>query len=202
VKRLRSVFVTGLLVTLPVLATVEILLWFIQTVDNNARYLLPRAWLPFDFWGLGLVLALGLILVAGALTENHAGKWLVSLLDTALRHTPFVGGIYGGIQKFLETIFNPRNDQFKGTVLVEFPREGIYSIGFRTGMPDPRVARKTSEGEALVNVFVPCTPNPTSGFYLMVPEQKLIPLDLSVQEAFKIVISMGLVTGDEGKAHK
>jgi uncharacterized membrane protein len=194
VKTLRAAFLTGFLILVPLLATVQLLFWFIHTVDSNVRSFFPSGILP-DFGGLGLILALTLIFFTGLFAQNYVGKFIVHLFDSAIRRVSVIGGIYGSIKKFLETILNPQDDQFQETVLVEFPREGIYSIGFRTGHPDPKIARATNL--TLVNVFVPCTPNPTSGFYLLVPEEKLIRLDLSVQEAFKIVISLGIVTSEE-----
>jgi len=195
--RLRNAFVTGLLVLVPLMATVDILRWFVSALDRTVRTYVPTGILPFDFKGLGLILAFTVILVVGASTQNFIGRWLVDLMDGAMRRVAFAGGIYSAIKKFLETIFNPRSDKFKGVVLVQFPRAGVYSIGFRTGEPDPKIACK--ETKHLVNVFVPCTPNPTSGFYLMVPQEELIPLELSVQEAFKIVISLGIVTSEDHK---
>lgn len=196
-RQLRAAFITGILVMVPLMATVDILRWFVRGIDNAARNYLPS--LPFDFPGLGLLIVLGTILFVGALTQNFIGQWLVAMSDQWIKRTPLVGGMYGAIKKFLETVFNPRSDKFSGVALVQFPREGIYSIGFRTGKPAPEIAGKNAN---LVNLFVPCTPNPTSGFYLMVPESELIPLHMSVQEAFKIVISMGIVTGDEAEEHK
>jgi uncharacterized membrane protein len=194
-RQLRNIFVTGCLVLAPLLFTIQILLWFVHTVDNNIRNFIPTFLLPFDFNGLGLLLALGLIFVVGFLTQNYIGKWIVNLLDIGIKKISIVGGIYSSIKKFLETVFHPKSDQFKGTVLVQFPRNGVYSIGFRTGTPDKKLT--SHESKKLTNVFVPCTPNPTSGFYLLVPEDELVPLDLTVQEAFKIVISMGIVTSHE-----
>jgi uncharacterized membrane protein len=194
-KQLRTALVTGILVLVPMMATIDIILWFMQAVENSARHFLPTWVLLFDFKGLGILLAFAFILIAGMFTQNYVGKWVVSLFDTGIRKISIVGGIYGGIKKFLETIFNPRSDQFKGVVLVEFPRQGIYSIGFRTGNPDLKLSQRVPR--KLVNVFIPCTPNPTSGFYLLVSESEVIPLELTVQEAFKIVISMGIVHSDE-----
>ncbi|MBI4405863.1 MAG: DUF502 domain-containing protein [Deltaproteobacteria bacterium] len=190
-KRIRTAFVTGLLVLVPLLATIDLLWWFVRSVDAKAQQIL---FFPFDVPGLGLIIALGLIILVGFFTQNYIGSWIVTTFDNAIRRIRFIGGIYGGIKKFLETIINPRSDQFKGVVLIEFPRPGIYSVGFRTGQPDPKLVQNT---EKLVNVFVPCTPNPTSGFYMLVREQELIPLNLSVQEAFKVVISMGIVTTED-----
>lgn len=194
-KGLRTAFATGILVLVPILATVDILFWFVNVVEHSVRNYIPTGALPFDFIGLGVLLALAIVLITGALTQNFLGKSLVSLFDAAVRRIPLGGGIYSAIKKFLETVFNPQSDKFKGVVLVQFPRAGVYSIGFRTGVPDPKVAKKLPT--KVVNVFVPCTPNPTSGFYLLLPEEDLIPLDITVQEAFKIVISMGIVTSEE-----
>lgn len=195
-KRLRNAFITGLLVIAPLFATVHIVLWFVRNVDQTTRNFLT-IFLPFDYPGLGVVLGILLILAAGALTQNFIGNWIVQGLDHLIKKIPLGGGLYSAIKKFIETIFNPKSDKFKGVVLVEFPRKGIYSIGFRTGFPDPKLTKKLPQ-QSLVNVFIPCTPNPTSGFYLIVPEGDLVPVDVSVQEAFRIVISMGIITsGDE-----
>jgi uncharacterized membrane protein len=199
VKRIRSAFITGFLVLVPLLATIDIILWLIHTVETNARKFIPNG-LPFDFEGMGVILAILLVFFTGLLTQNYMGKWLVGLFDSWIRKISVVGSLYGAIKKLLETIFNPSNDQFSGAVLVEFPREGIYSIGFRTGKPHPRIMRTGKKN--LVNVFVPCTPNPTSGFYILVPEDKIVPLELSVQEAIKVVISMGIVTTDDRQTER
>ena len=195
-KEIRSAFVTGFLVLVPLLATIQLLMWFFKTIDTTIRSVLPDV-APLNFWGAGLLLVLMLIFLTGLLTHNLVGRLIIDFFDHLIRKAPVVGGIYGSIKKFLETIFHPGSDQFHGTVLVEFPRKGVYSVGFRTGKPDAKLQPKT--GEPFTNVFVPCTPNPTSGFYILVPETELITLDLSVQEAFKIVISMGIVTSEEAK---
>jgi uncharacterized membrane protein len=194
-KKLRSAFATGILVLVPLMFTIDLLRWIVQGLDQAARNYVPNSLLP-DFPGLGLLITFGLILLVGTLTQNFIGQYLVHLFDAGIRKIAVIGGIYGGVKKFLETILNPRNDKFKGVVLVQFPRNGVYSIGFRTGKPDSKLVQAVG-GKNIVNIFVPCTPNPTSGFYLLVPEEDLISLDLSVQEAFKVVISMGIVQTDE-----
>ncbi len=194
-KRLRDAFLTGFLVLVPLLATIQLLVWFIQTLDANIRSVFPTTFLPFDFKGLGVIFVILLILITGVFAKNYIGQWLGNLIDKSIRRITIVGGIYGSIKKFLETIFHTGTDQFHGTVLIQFPREGIYSVGFRTGKPDPKLVKNAPK--KLVNIFVPCTPNPTSGFYLLAPEEELIPLDLSVQEAFKIIISMGIVSSED-----
>lgn len=192
-KQFQRAFVTGILVLVPLLATIDILLWLVGSIDRSVSRFLPE--LPFNFKGFGVLIAFVMITIVGFLTQNMIGGWLVTAMDSSLRRIRVVGGLYSGIKKFLETIISPRSDQFTGVVLVQFPRQGAYSIGFRTGKPDPKLA----VGKELTSVFVPCTPNPTSGFYLLIPESELLPLHISVQEAFKIVISMGLVTSEEAK---
>lgn len=194
-KQLQRAFITGVLVLVPVFITINIFRWFIEAVDDVAKLYLPSFILKLDFPGLGLVIAVGLIMLIGVLAQNFAGQWLLGVFDTALRRIKIVGGIYGAIRKFLETIFTPGSDRFSAAVLVEFPRPGIFSIGFRTGKPDSKIPLQDKN---LVNVFIPLTPNPTSGFYLMVPETEITALDLTVQEAFKLVISLGIVTSEEG----
>lgn len=194
-KTLRSAFITGLLVLVPFMLTIDILRWFVNTIDTSARKYLPTEFLPFDFRGLGLLIALIIIILVGVLAQNFIGHWFLGVVDSWVKIIPLGGGIYSSIKKFLETVLNPQSNQFKGVVLVQFPKDGIYSVGFRTGQPAHQIAKRTPK--KLVNVFVPCTPNPTSGFYLLVPEEELIALEMSVQEAFKIVVSMGIVTADE-----
>ncbi len=193
-KRIRTAFITGLLIVVPVIATLDIFRWLVRIVENTIRGLLPSA-LPVDFPGLGVLIALALILGTGVAAQNYFGQWLVDALDSGIKKISVVGGIYGGIKKFLQTILGrAKDDRFQGVALVPFPRAGVYSIGFRTGSPDPKLKLLPEDG--WVNIFVPCTPNPTSGFYLLVKEKDLVPLTISVQEAFRIVLSLGLVTSE------
>lgn len=189
---------TGLLVLAPLMATINILRWLIVNLDAMVSQYLPSK-ITQSYPGVGLAIVFLLILLAGVLTQNIIGQGLVSLLDSGVKKLPLVGSIYTTIKKFLATIVNPGSDKFSGVVLVQFPRTGVYSIGFRTGKPDARIIPKALDDEHahFVNVFVPCTPNPTSGFYLWVKEEDLTPLDISVQEAFKTVVSMGIVSGEE-----
>lgn len=197
-KSLRTAILTGVLVLAPLMATINILRWLIVNLDAMVSQYLP-AKVTHDYPGAGLAGVFLLILLVGVLTQNIIGQGMVNLLDSGVKKLPLVGGIYTTIKKFLATIVNPGSDKFSGVVLIQFPRTGVYSIGFRTGKPDSRVVPKTLDNEHahFVNVFVPCTPNPTSGFYLWVKEEDLTPLDMTVQEAFKTVVSMGIVTQDE-----
>ncbi|MBY0369507.1 DUF502 domain-containing protein [bacterium] len=197
-KELRNAFITGALLLVPIVATLNLLVWLIASLEGSVRNFMPTSYLPFDFPGLGLVFSITIILLVGTAAKNHVGQASFNFFDSMLRKAPLAGSIYSTIRKFLETILNPQSDKFHGVVLVHFPSQQHLSIGFRTGKPDRRLGAPAD----LVNVFVPCTPNPTSGFYLLVKESELTPLDISVQEAFKIVISMGIVTLDEeGTAH-
>lgn len=193
-KKIRNAFITGVLVLVPVVATVNLLLWFVGAMESAVRVYLPTTLFPIDFPGLGLVISIAVIIGVGAAAMNHLGHGLFAFFDASLKRTPLVGGIYSTIRKFLETILNPRSDKFHGVVLVRFPSNSHWSIGFRTGKPDRRLI---AGRENLVNVFVPCTPNPTSGFYILAVESELVPLDISVQDAFKILLSMGVATLDE-----
>lgn len=195
--KIRDAFVTGLLVLAPLMATIQLLYWLVTTIDNQFRKFFPSAVPVLDYPGMGFLVAIVLILLVGILTHVYIGQWIINVIDLSIKRIALVGGLYGSIKKFIQTIFHPSTDQFHGTVLVQFPRQGVYSIGFRTGKPDRKLLLKLPKPQAMTNIFVPCTPNPTSGFYLLVPEEELLPLELSVQEAFKIIISMGIVTSDE-----
>jgi uncharacterized membrane protein len=194
-KELRNAFITGVLVLVPVVATLNLLLWFIGSLEGTVRNYLPTGYFPIDFPGLGLILALMIILLVGLAAKNHLGQVFFAFFDSSLRRAPLAGGLYSTIRKFLETMLNPHSDKFHGVVLVPFPSSALLSIGFRTGKPDRRLGLAAQPD--LINVFVPCTPNPTSGFYILAKESDLTPLDISVQDAFKILLSMGISSEDE-----
>ncbi len=194
-RKLRNAFVTGLLVLVPLFATIDILRWLFAAIDRSVRSYIPINFLPFDFWGMGLILSLIVILVTGIIAKNYFGNLFITRIDKLIRKFPLVGGVYYSIKKFLETIFSPSSQQFKKTVMVEFPMEGIYSIGFLTGDPIEEIKEKSDK--KLLNIFIPMVPNPISGFYIVIPEEKVIPLSISVQDAFRTVISMGIVKGDK-----
>ena len=176
-------------------ATIDILRWFFDFIDRAVRNYIPH--LPFDFWGLGILVSFTLIVFTGLLTHNYFGRWLISWADRTVRKFPLVGGIYGGIKKFLETIFNPASDQFKHAVLVEFPSPGFYTIGFVTGHPDPALQKRFDK--PMMNLFIPLVPNPTSGYYVLVAADRVTLLDMTVQEAFRMAISMGIVGADDAR---
>ena len=197
--RLRSWFFTGLLVTAPVLLTVYITWWAIQLIDGQVAGLLPG----FDQLrfanvpGVGLVIGVLLITLIGAIAAGFLGRWIIRLGESILNRMPVVRTIYGASKQILETVISTQSDAFREVVLVEYPRRDLWVIGFVTGGTKGEVARRVDID--MVNVFVPTTPNPTSGFLLFCPRDEVIFMEMSVEDAVKLVVSGGIVTPpDEG----
>jgi uncharacterized membrane protein len=193
--RLRRYIVAGLLVWLPVGATILVFKLLLDLMDR-LLFLLPPGWRPealfgFRIPGLGAILAVTVLIVTGLLAANLLGKRLVTFYEALLARIPFVRTVYGGVKHFAEVVFSDSNTSFKQVVLVEYPRAGLYSIAFQTSEDPSEVQALT--GETIVTVFLPTTPNPTSGFMLFVPRSQVIELDMSVEEALKMVISLGVV---------
>ena len=203
--RWRSSFLTGLAVTLPALLTLAAVKWLIGTISSVTDVLLfflPRSLTheglvyPHDgkgpmfwYWSLmALVLAVVLISAVGVLARYYIGKKIIDWTDRVLRRVPFLNKIYSAIKQ-VNDAFSGNKHSFKTVVLVEFPREGIYSIGFLTSEQRDEVQQKTKE--KVVCVFVPTTPNPTSGFLILVPEEKVTKLDMSVADGIKYIVSLG-----------
>jgi len=181
------------------------LLWFlINGMDAVLKYLppnyRPETYLNIRIPGLGLVLALILVFVVGLLARNIVGSKIVHWTDSIVNRIPLARIIYVAIKQLLEGIFLPQTKAFRRAVMVEFPRKGAYSIGFQTGVSRGEVQDKTAK--RVVNVFVPTTPNPTSGFFIMVAEEEVIPLSMSVEDAFKLIISGGIVSPAESNHKK
>ena len=200
---IKKYLITGLLVWLPLGITVYVLSWLIGLFDSVFGSLLygAEAFLPesirglFDrlrsIHGLGAILvALGLFFT-GALVSNVAGRWLVRQGDRLLHNIPIVRSIYSSVKKVSDTLFSSNGNAFRKAVLVQYPRAGSWTIGFLTGAPGGEVARHLP-GEH-VSIYVPTTPNPTSGFFLMVPRADVVELEMSVDQALTYVISMGSV---------
>ena len=203
--RWRSSFLTGLAVTLPALLTLAAVKWLIGTISSVTDVLLfflPRS-LTHEglvyandgkgqmhwYWSLvALLLAVALISAVGVLARYYIGKKIIDWTDRVLMRVPFLNKIYGAIKQ-VNDAFSGNKHSFKTVVLVEFPREGIYSIGFLTSEQRDEVQQKTKE--KVVCVFVPTTPNPTSGFLILVPEEKVTKLDMSVADGIKYIVSLG-----------
>ena len=191
-KALRKSFFAGLIVVVPVAASILILLWLFTWITD---FLLPEALRQHFLTPLYLITVAVLFVVfttfVGWITRMVAGRQLVAMTESFIKHVPLLNKTYGFMKDVSQTVLSGKKTMFQHVVLVEFPRPGIYSIGFVTGVTEGEVQKKTKE--AVINVFVPTTPNPTSGFLLLVPHQQLIDLDMTVAEGLKMVISGGTV---------
>ena len=198
-KSIKGVFLTGVVAVIPAGVTIYILYLIIKLMNNLVRFIParyhPDQLLPFHIPGLGVIITLILIFTIGLVTRSYLGKKLARLGDRMVRRIPLVRGIYNALKQFVDAVFSDKGQSFKKAVLIEYPRKGLYSIAFVTGVARGEVQAKTSQ--RCVNVFVPTTPNPTSGFYIMVPEGDMIALDMTVEEAFTLIISGGIVSPED-----
>ena len=191
----KSVFLTGLLVLVPLAITLWVLNLVIGTMDQTLL-LLPESWRPERMFhmrlpGLGAVLTLAFIFVVGLLTQNFIGQKLVEWWNALVRRIPIIGPLYGSIQQVSDTLLSSNGNAFRKALLIEYPRKGSWTIAFLTGIPGGDVVNHLKEDH--VSVYVPTTPNPTSGFFLMVPKSEVIELDMTVDAALKYIVSMGVV---------
>ena len=198
--RLRSWFLTGLLVTAPVLLTVYITWAAIELIDGQVASILPgfNQLVFANIPGAGLIIGLVLITVIGAIAAGFLGRWIIRLGESILNRMPVVRTIYGASKQILETVISAQSDAFRDAVLVEYPRRGLWVIGFVTGSTRGEVAEHIDI--EMVNVFIPTTPNPTSGFLLFCPRDEIIYLEMSVEDAVKLVVSGGIVYPPETNA--
>ena len=192
---LKSVFLTGLLVLVPLAITLWVLGLIIGTMDQTLL-LLPQSWRPenlfgFRLPGLGAVLTLAFIFVVGLLTQNFIGQKLVSWWELIVARIPVVGPLYTSVKQVSDTLLSSSGNAFRKALLIEYPRRGSYTIAFLTGIPGGDVVNHLKED--FVSVYEPTTPNPTSGFFLMVPKSEVIELDMTVDAALKYIVSMGVV---------
>jgi uncharacterized membrane protein len=199
--RLRSWFFTGLVVFGPVAVTAYIAWWVIDTVDNWVKPWLPQSaspdsYLPFHVPGFGVVIALVGLTLLGFLTANIIGRSLVSFSEAMLDRTPLVRGVYKGLKQVFETVFSQSGAQFRKVGLVEFPMKGSWSIVFVSSSPGDVVASVLPGQKPMISVFMPCTPNPTTGFFFYIPADDVIELPISADEAAKLIMSAGLIQPD------
>ncbi len=196
-QRMRAYFFAGILVIAPISITFYLAWLFIGFVDSKVTPLLPtkynpETYLPFALPGLGLVILVLFLMLIGALTAGFFGKIWTRFSEQMLARMPVIRNIYSALKQILETILADQSAAFREAVLIEYPRRGIWAIGFITGRTQAEVQNVTEE--ECINIFLPTTPNPTSGFLLFVPKKDLIPLSMTVEEAIKMVISGGIVT--------
>ena len=194
-KRLRNYFISGLLFWIPLALTVLVIKFFLELINN----LVPQQYLPEAIFNLdttipgsGIILIVLIILVTGVLVTNILGRRLVALWEKALNKIPGFRNVYNVLKKVSDTVFNTSTESFRKAFLIQYPSKGIWVIAFQSG--DYRGEAESIIGEEIMNLFVPTTPNPTSGFFVMMAKKDAFELDMSVEEAFKLVISAGVVT--------
>ena len=190
----RRYFVAGLLVWIPLGITLWVLKLLVDLMDQSLL-LLPEklrsdALFGFHVPGLGIILTLAIVVATGALAANFFGRKVLQMGDNLLTRIPIVRSIYGGVKQISDTLFSPEGKAFRRAVLVRYPHQGAWTVALVTGAPDQEVAELI--GREQVSVFVPTTPNITAGFFLIVPRAETIPLDMTVDDALKYIISMGV----------
>lgn len=194
--KIRNYFIAGLLTVVPLSITLYVISILLKNADRIFNLIPsrfnPKAHLPFPMPGLGAILVVTMIFLIGLLVKNYVGGRIIDFGERIVYQIPLVRPIYSAIKQLLIAIFSQSYDGFKRVVMIEYPRRGIYALGFVTGVASGEVQELTDE--RVINVFLPTTPNPTSGFYLLVPEKDVIPLKISVEDAFKLIISGGLAT--------
>lgn len=192
---MKKYFITGLLIWVPLAITAWVLALIVRTMDQTLL-LLPEAIRPEHLLGIyipgiGVITTLMIVFLTGLITANIIGQRLVRFWEGVLSRIPVVKSVYYSVKQVSDTLFSSSGEAFRKALLVQYPREGCWTIAFQTGQPGGDVTRHL-RGE-YVSVYVPTTPNPTSGFFLMLPRKDVVELDMSVDEALKYIISMGVV---------
>jgi len=194
-KQIRRYLVAGLLVWVPLGVTIFVLRVLIGLMDRSLLLVpeqyRPEALLGFAIPGLGIILSVLVVLITGLLAANFVGRSMVGFWESLLNRIPIVRTVYSGAKNFAEIVFSDSNQSFKKVLLIEYPRKGIYSLAFQTATNLGEVQART--GESVVCTFVPTTPNPTSGFIIILPKKDIIELDMEIDEAFKMIVSLGVV---------
>lgn len=192
---LRKWLIAGLLVIVPLVITLGVLNWIIGTLDQTLA-ILPQAWQPDRLLGMhipgfGVILTLLILLLVGGIASNFIGRKLVGWGDALVRRIPVVRSIYSSVKQVSDTVFSDSGNAFRTAVLVQWPREGVWTVAFVTGQPSGEVAALLRD--EYVSVFVPTTPNPTGGYFVLVRKSECIELEMSVDAALKYIVSMGVV---------
>ncbi len=196
--RFRNYFLTGLIVTGPVVITIYLLWWFINWVDGLVRPLMPaayrpEAYLPFAVPGFGLIVGVVGLTLVGFFTANLIGRKLVELGERILGRMPVVRAIYRGLKQVFETLFSGKGSSFRKVGMVEFPAPGMWSIVLISQPPSATVEQSLPGDEEYISVFLPCAPNPTTGFFFYVPKSKVIEIDMGTDDAATLIMSAGVV---------
>ncbi|AWN74345.1 TPA: DUF502 domain-containing protein [Legionella anisa] len=192
---LRSYLLAGLVVWLPILITIGVLRFIIDLLDNTVA-LIPKAYQPEQLIGhyipgIGVILSLIILLITGVIATNYLGQRLVGWGESVLSRIPLVRSIYKTVKQVINAVLSTNSEAFRKVVLIEYPRKGLWTIAFQTGTTNTAINNKTKE--EMISVFIPTTPNPTSGFLMMLPRSDVIELDMSIDEALKFIISLGVM---------
>ena len=205
--RIRKFFkvnlIAGLLFLTPIAATFFLFRLTIKWLDQilliiPAKFR-PENLLPFPIPGLGLIVLVVVLILSGIFVRNYLGRKLVNLWERIINYIPIVNRVYTAVKQLIDTIARGTSKDFKRVVLIEYPKENIYAMAYVTGVSVGELQEKTKR--KMINVYLPTTPNPTSGFYLMVPEEDTIPLDMSVEDSFKLLMSGGIITPERKQIH-
>lgn len=194
-KSFRSYLLAGLVVWLPILVTIGVLRFIIDLLDNTLA-LVPKAYQPEQLLGvhlpgLGVILSLLLLLITGIVATNFLGQRLVSWGESILSRIPLVRSIYNVVKQVMNTVLSSNGDAFRKVLLIEYPRKGLWTLAFQTGSATLEINTQTQD--EMISLFVPTTPNPTSGFLMMIAKKEAIELNMSVDEALKFIISLGVM---------
>lgn len=197
-KKLKRIFVTGLAVVVPAGLTLYILSFIIGVMDSLLQVIpthyQPDQLLGVHIPGLGVIVTVALIFISGLVTASYFGNRMVRFGEGLVGKIPFVRSIYQAIKRIADSLFMDKTRSFKKVVLVEYPRKGIFSVGFVTGTPNGDIQKKLDQKEPCVGVFMPLALTPTTGFFIMVPRSELVEISMTVEEAFTLIISAGIVT--------
>jgi uncharacterized membrane protein len=202
VSRIRNYFLTGLILVGPLYITFSLTWWFINWVDDAVRPFVPASvrletYLPFHIPGSGLIIAFSALTLLGFLTANLVGRKLVEFGEHILNRTPIVRPLYRSLKQIFETLFSKSGSSFRRVGLVEFPQPGMWSVVFLSQPPSADVADHLPESEH-ISVFLPCTPNPTTGFFFYLPRSEVIELDITVESAMTLIMSAGMAQPGAG----
>lgn len=203
---LKTYLFTGVLVCAPVALTFYLAIELFNYVGSNVIALIPEkynpeTYLPYGSTAIGVLLLLVFLILVGMLTANFVGRTLVNFGRNLIAKMPIISGLYNAFRKIFETLLGGnQNTAFRHPVLVEYPRKGMQTIAFLTGPVYQEIQQKSKE--ELVSIYVPTTPNPTSGFLIYLPKKDIIPLNIGVDEALKIILSMGIINPDEKRIKK
>jgi len=194
-RALRNYLIAGLLIWIPVMVTVWVIR-FLSGILDQSLLLLPPSWRPEALFGtyipgVGVILSFLLLVVTGVVVRNLFGGQIVAGFENLVRRIPVIGAVYGGAKTFSETVLTDKGTSFKQVIMVEFPRPGAWSLGFLMAENFEEIRAKT--GEDMVNVFVPTTPNPTTGFLVAVNRREVVLMDMSVDDAFKMIFTLGVI---------